>query len=1059
MFCVQCAAPERRAIYHRLRASRNSGMMSGVLPRLLLVFVVYISGSSACHDACHCQPYNEKFEIICAHNLSTWNDWQVKEIIFRDSLELSCKSGTKPEDLYTWIDRRKNDSGLPHLENIKVVTLFNCPLPPNGTPLKDIIGLGDEVKKLYFKSCDGNGFQRSHFSGLNTSLTHLTLYKCDIQTLPTDVFQELGLLLEELDMRENLLETVPSNSLATLGGLKYLELSNNRIQAITDRSFLNLPSLRLLNLWGNKNLQLSNGSLLGLRNLTSLDLGVCNINSLPDGLFSDLKNLQNISLVANNFSTLPEHLFSHTDLRVLKLFHNKQQLQIPDNLLTNLKNLKEVHMQSNGIPELPENLIWDSPNVSVLKLQQNKLKTLPPAFLKEKPNLTVLDLSDNRLESIPSGLFDTANQLKTINLSRNRIQTIQKGVLHGLQHLLELDLSRNDLHKIEPHSFPDNSPLTFLDLSHNKLTDLSASEVYNGFGRASVFETLGQMEELNLSNNSISEIYSDWMLHMLDLKKLNLSYNNITQISINEMQFLSNGVTVDLRSNNLTKVNLEAADAIARSNNESIKRHFILADNTVDCCTSFHFLKYVHGNVDPAVYNIVDIDSDGVTCLTTKRLISQTKPQELLCEEHCCQPPWDCKIRQWDRAWLLRCEKCWTGGRQPPLPSNFSCKPPRTKHSEVYLHDNEFTSIPRSVLLPKLNITGLHLSYNRLTELNLHDITPFLKELELDHNNFKHLDDEVVSRIQTKQPPLEKIALSANPWECDCKTKQLLQFLHDDYTKVIDQRAIICSDGSLLSELTNDDLCPLPKLAIIVSSVCLAVMGLTIGLLAFLYHRYQEDVKVWLYARNLCLWFVTEEELDRDKMYDAFVSYSHKDEEFVVEELVRGLENGPVPFKLCLHYRDWIAGEWITEQIARSIERSCRTLVVLSPNFLESVWGKMEFRAAHKKALSEGRARVIIVMYGEIGDMEKLDPELKAYLSTNTYVKWGDPWFWDKLRYALPHSQKHSGTVRSRTVSDKMELIGPGTPSPLVTPTAEVHNPMEQHQHHNVNGYNNKAFN
>ncbi|XP_047097312.1 protein toll-like [Schistocerca piceifrons] len=1037
-------------------------MMSSVLPRLLSAFMLLlsVSGSSACHKACHCQSYNEKFEIICAHNLSSWNDWQIKEIVFRDSLELTCKSGISPEDVYAWIDRRKNDSGLPPLEHIKVVTLSDCPLPPNGIPLKDIIGLGHEVKKLYFKSCDGKSFQRSHFSGLNASLTHLTLYKCDIQSLPADVFQELGLLLEELDMRENFLETVPSNSLAPLGGLKYLELSNNRIHTITDGSFVNLPSLKLLNLWGNKDLQLFHGSLLGLRNLTSLDLGVCNINSLPDGLFSDLKNLQNISLVANNFTTLPERLFLPTDLRVLKLFHNRQQLRIPDNLLANLKNLKEVHMHSNGISELPENLIWDSPNVSVLKLQQNKLTRLPPSLLKGKHDLTQLDLSENTLESIPNGFFDTANKLKTINLSRNRIQTLQRGVLHGLQHLLELDLSRNELREIKPQSFPDAARLASLDLSHNKLRDLSASKVNIGFGKSSVFNTLIHLEELNLSNNFVSEIYSDWMLSMLNLKKLNLSYNNVTQISVNEMQFLSNGVTVDLRSNNLTVVNLESADAIAiaQSNNKLVKPHFILADNTVDCCASFHLLKYVHGNVHPAVYNMFDIDADEATCLTTKRLMSQTKLEDILCEGPCCLPPWECKIRLWDRAWLLRCEKCWIDGRKPPVPSNFSCKPGGTKHSEVYLHNNEFTSIPKGVLQPNLNITALHLSHNWLSEINIHDITPFLQELELNHNYLQHLDDEVVALIKTKKPPLQKIVLSENPWECDCRTKQLLQFLQDDYVKVIDRRNISCSDGRPLPELTNDDLCPLPKFAIIVSSVCLAMTGIAVGLLAFLYHRYQEDVKVWLYARNLCLWFVTEEELDRDKMYDAFVSYSHKDEEFVVEQLVRGLENGPVPFKLCLHYRDWIAGEWITEQIARSIERSCRTLVVLSPNFLESVWGKMEFRAAHKKALAEGRARVIIVMYGEIGDMEKLDPELKAYLSTNTYVKWGDPWFWDKLRYALPHSQKLHGATRSRTVSDRMELIGPGTPSPLVTPIAEVHNPLEQQQQCNVNCYNNKAF-
>ena len=303
-----------------------------------------------------------------------------------------------------------------------------------------------------------------------------------------------------------------------------------------------------------------------------------------------------------------------------------------------------------------------------------------------------------------------------------------------------------------------------------------------------------------------------------------------------------------------------------------------------------------------------------------------------------------------------------------------------------------------------------------------------------------------------KKVTLQNLTLEANPWLCDCDALDFLNFIQVKAVSNPELLNVQCNGyNSSISKMTPEELCPLEITWIIAGCLTIASAGIIIGTLAAMYYRYQLELKIWMYAHRLCVCFVTEEELDREKVYDAFVSYSHKDDEFVENVILPKLEEGPNPLKLCVHTRDWLAGDWIPNQIARSVEESRRTIIILSRNFVESIWGTMEFRMAHCQALKEGRSRVIVILYGEIGPTDVFDSELRAYLNMNTYIKWGDPFFWEKLMYALPHPPKITKRRRRKFFADTIPslLIGNNKRSDLNTDSeapgiiTEIDQPVE----------------
>merc|ERR1711915_349729 len=332
----------------------------------------------------------------------------------------------------------------------------------------------------------------------------------------------------------------------------------------------------------------------------------------------------------------------------------------------------------------------------------------------------------------------------------------------------------------------------------------------------------------------------------------------------------------------------------------------------------------------------------------------------------------------------------------------------------VDMRNNNIQNLTKSMeMLEKKNTTifnsirKLYLTNNKINSVG-HNFPHQLNTLHLDNNQLQYLSNKTIQIFKEKADNFNlSLKLSSNPFSCDCSSAEVVSFVKLHYSHVYDYKnvSMMCIDGEKkLFHQNEEDICPQTLLLITVAPVLIVCVLLCILLIINI--CYKETIMIYIFSKSWGKIFFSEDTIDKEKPYDAFLSYSHHDATFVEKTLLPGLESEENPKDLkymCLiHTRDWNVGEMIPDQILESVEKSRRTLIVLSSYYVKSTWSKMEFQEAHNKAMKEQTQRVIIIVHGEMPDIKEMDEDVQKYLKSNTFIRSNDPWFWKKLRYALP---------------------------------------------------------
>ncbi|XP_063543545.1 protein toll-like isoform X2 [Cydia strobilella] len=607
--------------------------------------------------------------------------------------------------------------------------------------------------------------------------------------------------------------------------------------------------------------------------------------------------------------------------------------------------------------------------------------TLPQ--LSSLTNLVSMSLHYMNLESEKLTYWLKNSTLKYLTLQSCVLTTLPKSMFTGA-HLSKITLAYNQITSLPLGLFtPLRDSLQELDLSHNKLNQATV---------ANSVKQLGRLVTLKANDNPLGSLCGDASIVKAPLNsglpsslhRLELRNTGATRIC---SDWISNDalMDIDLSNNNITEITRVQVE---------------LDLDKLPCDCNAYWLREVLRSC-----SLLKLKDD-VECLPYPIPLHTKLLQYLIDEISCpytdeCLPECSCKNRPRDNATVMFCPGALPRDPHWPL---------ATKDFPLALHVAPGTL----AAVPNITLVELHAPNNNITELADEDIPDTLRVLDVRNNSISRISldaAKVLAQIENVS-----VYLSGNPLACECNDASA--FSHLNFVGGGDWNLTQCVDMSLASGKTERDLCPSPLpivFGVVFPLLLIAVAGLTVYLLV-------PRVKQFMFRHDLCAnWILREcnDSNDPEKTDDAFLSYSYVDLN-LLKELKNGLEK--LGYSTIEHQTDWQPGDAVLEQIAWSVLKARRTLLLVTDNFVESEWTPVEFRIAHRHALKTRTKRVLIVHCG-LQKPKKLPLDLQIYLENHTYLEWDDPKFWHKLRRFMPPPRQESVQSRPEDIDSPSPLM------------------------------------
>ncbi|XP_018562934.1 toll-like receptor 6 [Anoplophora glabripennis] len=864
-----------------------------------------------------------------------------------------------------------------------------------------------------------------------------------------------------LNLANNQLTRIDSTLFHDLYTLQILNLERNSINVIAESAFAELKNLHALTLTHNKISRIESYHFSGMYALNQLLLDSNEIEYIHPKTFENVTNLQDLGLNGNMLGGVPVGIGQLRFLKTLDLGKNHIE-SVTNSSFEGLDLLYGLRLVDNHIVNISRDAFSTLPSLQVLNLASNKIKYVEQSAFSSNPTLKAIRLDANELTDI-SGVFTNLQSLVWLNVSSNKLLWFDFS--HLPASLEWLDMHDNQVPELGNYYDVRNTlKIKMLDVSYNLITEIKENSVPNS------------VATLFLNNNRIVKVHPNTFHNKLHLEKVVLYGNEITYLDIASLSL--SPVTNDkdlpqfyiggnpfycdckmewlLRINHLSNLrqypqvlDLDAVTCeLAHSRGAPPQPLLSLKPSNFLCPYETHCFALCHC-----------CDFDACDC-------------EMTCPDRCTcyhDHTWSSNVVDCSNAGYTNVpekipmdatEIYLDGNNLGELGSHVFIG--KKKLEVLFLNNSNVKALHNRTFNGVKSLKVLHMENNKLEELRGFEFDQLenINELYLDHNEIEYVSNKTFKNMHklevlklddnkivdftpwqlagnAESGPLPRVTLDGNKWSCDCNSLgRLLAWIretgddpsklycadHKDSETVADvmhrcedldnaiATSVVQREVIKNNQLLGGSYVPLLAATLVaVIVVCLIVAVMFI---------FRQEVRLWAHSKYGVRIFQdaasAHDSDDRDRLYDCYMVYSHKDEDLAARVIAPELEQ--FGHTLCLHYRDLHlmgGASYLADAMVGAADASKRIVFVVSPGLICNEWARPEFRAALQAALrTTFRHKLVCVLSGD--PLEPMDPELRALLRACTVTRWGERRFWEKLRYAMPDVINNQTTRRGK---------------------------------------------